>query len=49
MQNFRVVPITDRYFEEERGHVQKNQGENGRRMPEMRTSSLLGDFVLDRN
>jgi hypothetical protein len=49
MQNFRVVPIAKRNFEEERDRVEENQDENGRRAPEITRLNLLIDFILDRN
>ena len=49
MQHFRVVPITERNFEKERGRVEENQDENGRRTPEMARPNLLRDSVPDRN
>src|SRR5437773_8403755 len=49
MQNFRIVPITERNFEEERGRVEENQDENGRRTLEMVTSSLPRGFFFNRN
>ena len=45
MQNFRIIPIAERNFKEERNHIKKNQNENSRRMPEISTSSVLPDFT----
>ncbi len=44
MQHFRVVPIAERNFEKERGRVEENQDENGRRVSELAMSNRSAGF-----